>query len=149
MYPLMGRARFHRKRIYVNQTTEGLIYGEDGRYTSNYASHDQSGAREQAQNPSSLQNPLIFPCERPQSILLLQKPFFYRASQNLIVCNFGFSLFLSVFPVCFYSGQVPLRSFTRITRHAQVAAREDTTNASDLPGHPSGRSVELLREKSQ
>ena len=50
MYPLMEPAL---DSIYVNQTTEGLIYGEDDRYTSELLVSAINQALEQAQNPSS------------------------------------------------------------------------------------------------
>ena len=43
-------------QIYVNQTTEGLIYGEDNRYTSELLVSAINQALEQAQNPSSAES---------------------------------------------------------------------------------------------
>ena len=63
--------------------------------------------------------------------------------------QFGLSLFLSVFPVCF----LQLVEFlspelhARITRHTQVAAR-GYRNASDLRAIRQAGAFELLREKS-
>ena len=54
MYPLMEPALDSiASQIYVNQTTEGLIYGEDDRYTSELLVSAINQALEQAQNPSS------------------------------------------------------------------------------------------------
>ena len=53
MYPLMEPALDSiASQIYVNQTTEGLIYGEDDRYTSELLVSAINQALEQAQNPS-------------------------------------------------------------------------------------------------
>ena len=51
MYPLMEPALDSiASQIYVNQTTEGLIYGEDDRYTSELLVSAINQALEQAQN---------------------------------------------------------------------------------------------------
>lgn len=57
MYPLMEPALDSiASQIYVNQTTEGLIYGEDDRYTSELLVSAINQALEQAQNPSSAES---------------------------------------------------------------------------------------------
>ena len=57
MYPLMEPAlNSIASQIYVNQTTEGLIYGEDDRYTSELLVSAINQALEQAQNPSSAES---------------------------------------------------------------------------------------------
>ena len=57
MYPLMEPALDSiASQIYVNQTTEGLIYGEDNRYTSELLVSAINQALEQAQNPSSAES---------------------------------------------------------------------------------------------
>ena len=54
MYPLMEPALDSiASQIYVNQTTEGLIYGEDDRYTSELLVSAISQALDQARNPSA------------------------------------------------------------------------------------------------
>ena len=51
MYPLMEPALDSiASQIYVNQTTEGLIYGEDDRYTSELLVSAINQALEQAKN---------------------------------------------------------------------------------------------------
>ena len=144
MYPLMEPALDSiASQIYVNQTTEGLIYGEDDRYTS-----DQSGAR--TGSNSFLRRILIFPCKRASKHSSAPKPFFCRASQNLIVCtNLDYLCFFPYFLFCF----LQLVEFlspelhARITRHTQVAAR-GYRNASDLRAIRQAGAFELLREKS-
>ena len=57
MYPLMEPALDSiASQIYVNQTTEGLIYGEDDRYTSELLVSAINQALEQAQNPSAAES---------------------------------------------------------------------------------------------
>ena len=54
MYPLMEPALDSiASQIYVNQTTEGLIYGEDNRYTSELLVMAIDQALDQARNPSA------------------------------------------------------------------------------------------------
>ena len=54
MYPLMEPALDTiASQIYVNQTTEGLIYGEDNRYTSELLVMAIDQALDQARNPSA------------------------------------------------------------------------------------------------
>ena len=54
MYPLMEPALDSiASQIYVNQTTEGLIYGEDDRYTSELLVSAINQALDQARNPSA------------------------------------------------------------------------------------------------
>ena len=54
MYPLMEPALDSiASQIYVNQTTEGLIYGEDNRYTSELLVRAIDQALDQARNPSA------------------------------------------------------------------------------------------------
>ena len=54
MYPLMEPALDSiASQIYVNQTTEGLIYGEDDRYTSELLVSAINQALEQAKNETA------------------------------------------------------------------------------------------------
>ena len=54
MYPLMEPALDSiASQIYVNQTTEGLIYGEDNRYTSELLVSAINQALEQAKNETA------------------------------------------------------------------------------------------------
>lgn len=150
MYPLMEPALDSiASQIYVNQTTEGLIYGEDDPLHLRTARlRDQSGAR--TGSKSFLRRILIFPWQKASKHSSAPKPFFCRASQNLIVCtNLDYLCFFPYFLFCF----LQLVEFlspelhARITRHTQVAAR-GYRNASDLRAIRQAGAFELLREKS-
>ncbi len=149
MYPLMEPALDSiASQIYVNQTTEGLIYGEDDRYTSELLVSAINQALEQAQNLPP-QNPDLS-MQKGLKHSSAPKPFFCRASQNLIVCTnldylcfFPYFLFRFLQLVEFLSPEL----HARITRHTQVAAR-GYRNASDLRAIRQAGAFELLREKS-
>ena len=109
---------------------------------------DQSGAR--TGSKSFLRRILIFPCKKASKHSSAPKPFFCRASQNLIPCtNLDYLCFFPYFLFCF----LQLVEFlspelhARITRHTQVAAR-GYRNASDLRAIRQAGAFELLREKS-
>ena len=135
MYPLMEPALDSiASQIYVNQTTEGLIYGEDDRYTSELLVSAINQALEQAQNPSMQKGLEAFFCSEAFFLSCISK--FDSLHQ------FGLSLFLSVFPVLFFTaGRVPLSRASR-THHSAYAGRRAGIPQRFRPsGHPAGRSV--------
>ena len=135
MYPLMEPALDSiASQIYVNQTTEGLIYGEDDRYTSELLVSAINQALEQAQNLSMQKGLEAFFCSEAFFLSCISK--FDSLHQ------FGLSLFLSVFPVLFFTaGRVPLSRASR-THHSAYAGRRAGIPQRFRPsGHPAGRSV--------
>ena len=120
MYPLMEPALDSiASQIYVNQTTEGLIYGEDDRYTSE-----------------------LLVSAINQAFFCSEAFFLSCISKFDSLHQFGLSLFLSVFPVLFFTaGRVPLSRASR-THHSAYAGRRAGIPQRFRPsGHPAGRSV--------
>ena len=144
-----ARARFHRKPD-LCESDDGRPHLRRGRplHLRTARLRDQSGAR--TGSKSFLRRILIFPCKKASKHSSAPKPFFCRASQNLIVCtNLDYLCFFPYFLFCF----LHLVEFlspelhARITRHTQVAAR-GYRNASDLRAIRQAGAFELLREKS-
>ena len=130
MYPLMEPALDSiASQIYVNQTTEGLIYGEDDRYSNRLK---------------------ILPPQNPDLSMQKGLEAFFCSEAFFLSCiskfdclhQFGLSLFLSVFPVLFFTaGRVPLSRASR-THHSAYAGRRAGIPQRFRPsGHPAGRSV--------
>ena len=142
MYPLMEPALDSiASQIYVNQTTEGLIYGEDDRYTSELLVSAINQALEQAQNPSSSESDLSM--RKGLEAFFCSEAFFLSCISKFdCLHQFGLSLFLSVFPVLFFTaGRVPLSRASR-THHSAYAGRRAGIPQRFRPsGHPAGRSV--------
>ena len=133
MYPLMEPALDSiASQIYVNQTTEGLIYGEDDRYTSELLVSAINQALEQ---DLSMQKGL-------EAFFCSEAFFLSCISKFDSLHQFGLSLFLSVFPVLFFTaGRVPLSRASR-THHSAYAGRRAGIPQRFRPsGHPAGRSV--------
>ena len=113
MYPLMEPALDSiASQIYVNQTTEGLIYGEDDRYSSSPRSIRRSNRLK------------ILPPQNPDLSMQKGLEAFFCSEAFFLSCiskfdclhQFGLSLFLSVFPVLFFLPLTVYRAETRLSQ---------------------------------
>ena len=131
----------------MNQTTEGLIYGEDDRLHSGTARlRDQSGAR--TGSKSFLRRILIFPCKKRPEAFFCSEAFFCRASQNLIPAPIWI-IFVSFRISCFvfYSWSSSFPGFLLRTHHSAYAGRRAGIPQRSDSGHPGRQGAfELLRE---
>lgn len=138
-----ARARFHRKPD-LCESDDGRPHLRRGRplHLRTARLRDQSGAR--TGSKSFLRRILIFPCKKASKHSSAPKPFFCRASQNLIVCtNLDYLCFFPVFPVLFFTaGRVPLSRASR-THHSAYAGRRAGIPQRFRPSGPSGRQERL------
>ena len=142
MYPLMEPALDSiASQIYVNQTTEGLIYGEDDRTPPNCSS-PRSIRRSNRLKILPPQNPDLSMQKGLEAFFCSEAFFLSCISKFDCLHQFGLSLFLSVFPVLFFTaGRVPLSRASR-THHSAYAGRRAGIPQRFRPsGHPAGRSV--------
>lgn len=142
MYPLMEPALDSiASQIYVNQTTEGSST-ERTTATPPNCSSPRSIRRSNRLKILPPQNPDLSMRKGLEAFFCSEAFFLSCISKFDCLHQFGLSLFLSVFPVLFFTaGRVPLSRASR-THHSAYAGRRAGIPQRFRPsGHPAGRSV--------
>lgn len=142
MYPLMEPALDSiASQIYVNQTTEGSST-ERTTATPPNCSSLRSIRRSNRLKILPPQNPDLSMQKGLEAFFCSEAFFLSCISKFDSLHQFGLSLFLSVFPVLFFTaGRVPLSRASR-THHSAYAGRRAGIPQRFRPsGHPAGRSV--------